>query len=71
MARQAAARAGNERRSSRDATALASGPVAPSGPTHDGHPDSHGQLSMSSRVAREQRPRACENSGSLKPMPPG
>ena len=44
MVDHAAARAATSALSSRDATDLASGPVAPSGPTHDGQPDSHGHV---------------------------
>src|SRR5262249_26259701 len=63
--RQAAARAATSALRSREATDLASGPVAPSGPTHDGQPDSHGQPSINSRV-RASRSSCSENNGSLK-----
>ena len=52
------------------ATRLPSGPISPIGPTHDGHPRSHAQLAIRSRVASSSR--ACISwSGALKPMPPG
>ena len=72
MADHAAARVprGQRAASRRDATAFASGPVAPSGPTQDGQPDSHGTA-----VDQLARPRdqllVHAKSGSLKPMPPG
>ena len=49
---------------------LGGGPVPPSGPTQDGHPDSQGQPSMSWRVRASRAP-CMANNGSLKPMPPG
>ena len=45
-------------------------PTSPSGPTHDGQPDSQGHPAMSSRV-RATRSSCIRNSGSLNPMPPG
>jgi hypothetical protein len=41
------------RPSSRDATALASGPVAPSGPTHDGHPTCTAAVDQVARLRDE------------------
>ena len=54
----------------RSATALARGPVLPIGPTHVGQPCWHWQPAMRSRIRRRSST-SMENSGSLKPMPPG
>ena len=42
----------NSRSKIASAASLARSPVSPAGPTHDGHPFSHGQPAMSSRVRR-------------------
>src|SRR5580704_4930963 len=52
------------------AASLDFSPFSPAGPTQEGQPDSHSQLSIRARVRARSRSQA-RNSGSENPMPPG
>ena len=54
----------------RAATSFPRSPTSPAGPTHDGHPWSHGQAASSRDVSLNSRG-ASRYSGALCPMPPG